>query len=526
MRKLRFDDLTLSKTLQKAIADIGFEEATPIQSATIPLLFENKDIVGQAHTGTGKTAAFAIPIIEKIDMNLKEIQSLVLCPTRELAIQVTEEFRKLLKYKDEITAVSVYGGQDINRQLKALRKGPQILIGTPGRTIDHLKRGSINLNKVKIAVLDEADEMLDMGFKKDIEYILSSIPSERQTIMFSATIPKDFLELTKKFQKEPQFIDVTYQKINTPKIEQIYFELNENSKPEALSRLLDVYNIKLALVFCNTKNKVDLLVDLLKNRGYFAEGLHGDLNQSKRDLVMQSFRNGTIEVLVATDVAGRGLDINNVEAVFNFDLPYDDEDYVHRIGRTGRAGKNGKAFTFIVGKEIYNLKRIEKNYNLKIVSQKVPTVDELEDVKLQNYIDKIKTVIDEGKHHKYLNSIERIISDDYTSIDIAAALLNVIIMNEFEKFEKSIDFKEISEYDRNNDSKNNRKKKSNNRPGRKNSVNNRNNNKNNVLNRSKNRHKDHQNNNSNGDWRELVKDYSDNNYDRKEYRNRFKKKRK
>ena len=447
MNKLKFDELQLSRTLQKAIADMGFEEATPIQSETIPLLFEGNDVIGQAQTGTGKTAAFAIPIIEKIDMHLKEIQAIVLCPTRELAIQVTEEFRKLLKYKDEITAVSVYGGQDINRQYKALRKGPQILVGTPGRTIDHLNRGSVKFNHVKIAVLDEADEMLDMGFRDDIELILQAVPGERQTVMFSATMPKEFLALTKRYQKEPKFIDVTYHKLSVPKIDQVYFEISEKSKPEALARLLDLHDIKLALVFCNTKNQVDLLVDLLKNRGYFAEGLHGDLTQAKRDKVMQSFRSGMVEVLVATDVAGRGIDVNNVEAVSNFDLPYDDEDYIHRIGRTGRAGKTGKAFTFVVGKEIYNLRRIERTYNIKVISQQIPSVDDLEETRLQSYLDKIKETISEGHLHKYILAIEKLSQDDFTSLDVAAALLKIVITGEYEKFEKATNFQEATYVD-------------------------------------------------------------------------------
>jgi ATP-dependent RNA helicase DeaD len=442
MNKLRFNELQLSRTLQKAITDIGFEETTPIQSEIIPLMLEDKDVIGQAQTGTGKTVAFAIPIIEKINANLKEIQAIILCPTRELAIQVTEEFRKLLKYKDEINAISVYGGQDINRQFKALKKGPQILVGTPGRTIDHLNRGSIKFNNVKITILDEADEMLDMGFQDDIELILQAVPKERQTAMFSATIPKEFLALTKKYQKDPKFIDVTFHKLSVPKIEQVYFEISEKSKPEALARLLDLHDIKLALVFCNTKNQVDILVDLLKNRGYFAEGLHGDLTQAKRDKVMQGFRNGTVEVLVATDVAGRGIDVNNIEAVFNYDLPYDDEDYIHRIGRTGRAGKTGKAFTFVVGKEIYNLKRIERTYNIKVTFSQIPSFNDLEETKLFLYINKIKTTIGEGNLNKFVLYIEKILEEDYTAIDVSAALLKIIISDEYEKFEKTLNFKE------------------------------------------------------------------------------------
>jgi len=345
MKKLKFDELSLSNEILMAVEDMGFEEASPIQSEAIPFLLEKQDIIGQAQTGTGKTAAFAIPVIEHIDTTDKNIQAVILCPTRELVIQVTEECRKIAKYKENVSVVAIYGGQDIERQFRALKKSPQIVVGTPGRTMDHMRRGSIKFHTVKTIVLDEADEMLDMGFREDIEVILKDMPEDRQTVMFSATMAEDIVSLTKKYQRNPKIINIARKKLDAPKIQQIYYEVQEKAKLELLSRLIDLHNIKLAVVFCNTKRAVDELVDNLKTRGYFADGLHGDMSQNVRDKVMNSFRNKTTEILVATDVAGRGIDVNDVEAVFNYDLPRDDEDYVHRIGRTGRAGKTGMAFS-------------------------------------------------------------------------------------------------------------------------------------------------------------------------------------
>jgi ATP-dependent RNA helicase DeaD len=442
LKKLKFEELNLSEFVMKAIADMGFEEASPIQSESIPLLIEGKDIIGQAQTGTGKTVAFIIPTIENIDINLRKLQAIVLCPTRELVIQVAEEFRKLMKYRQELNVVAVYGGQEIERQLKVLKQNPQIVIGTPGRTMDHIERGSIKMDSVKIVILDEADEMLDMGFRDDIEVILKDTPSNRQTIMFSATMSKEIMQLTKNYQKNPVVIDVTHHKINAPKIDQIYYEMPEKAKPEALARLIDLYNIKLALVFCNTKRQVDDLVELLKVRGYLAEALHGGLSQKQRDKVMGGFKSGSVEILVATDVAGRGIDVNNVEAVFNYDLPRDDEDYVHRIGRTGRAGKSGTAFTFITGRQIYNLKRIEKLNNIKIKRMEVPTIDDLEETRINSYKEKIKTILDMGHLTKYINYIDNLMGDDYASIDIAAALLKLMMTKENTSFDNTVKFRD------------------------------------------------------------------------------------
>jgi len=440
MKKLKFDELNLSPLVLKAIVALGFEETTPIQSESIPLLMQGHDITGHAQTGTGKTAAFAIPIIEGIDLDKTEIQALVICPTRELVIQVTDEFRKLLKYNDDVFVVPVYGGQEIDRQLRALKKFPQIIVGTPGRMMDHIKRTSIKLKKIKYVVLDEADEMLDMGFRDDIEFILKETPEMRQTIMFSATMPEQIKKLMSKYQRDPITVDVTHHKLSAPKIEQVYFDIPEKAKPEALARLIDLHDIKLALVFCNTKNQVDNLVEILKSRGYFADALHGDLSQGQREKVMNSFRNGSTEILVATDVAGRGIDVNDVEAVFNYDLPRDDEDYVHRIGRTGRAGKTGIAFTFVVGRQLHSLKRIEKLNDLKIVRRDIPTLSELDATRLELIAKDVKEVINLGHTGKFVTLVEQMMGDDYSSIDIAAALLKMTIDLRNEGFDKNQDF--------------------------------------------------------------------------------------
>lgn len=423
MEHLKFEDMNLSKEICQAVLDMGFEEATPIQSQAISIIMEGKDIIGQSQTGTGKTAAFGIPCLERIDPEDRRLQALILCPTRELAIQVSEEFRKLLKYKDNIRVLPIYGGQPIDRQISALKKGAQVVIGTPGRVMDHMRRRTIKPETVQMMILDEADEMLDMGFREDIETILVKIPEEHQTLLFSATMSKEILDITKRFQKNPEFIKIVRKELTVPGIEQYYFDVKEKTKLDALTRVIDVYDPNLAMVFCNTKKRVDDLVELLQGRGYFAEGLHGDLKQPQRDKVMQKFRNGTIEILVATDVAARGIDVDDIDIVFNYDVPQDEEYYVHRIGRTGRAGRSGKAFTFCVGKEIYKLRDIMRYTKTKIIQQKLPTLSDVEEMKTNIFIDKIKGIIDEGHLTKYIHLVDRLMEQDYTSIDIAAALL-------------------------------------------------------------------------------------------------------
>lgn len=423
MEHLRFEDMNISNEICRAVLDMGFEEATPIQSQAIPVILEGKDIIGQSQTGTGKTAAFGIPLLERINPEDRRLQALILCPTRELAIQVSEEFRKLLKYKDNIRVLPIYGGQPIDRQIAALRKGTQVVIGTPGRVMDHMRRRTIKAETVQMMVLDEADEMLDMGFREDIETILVKIPEEHQTLLFSATLSPEILDITKRFQRNPEFIKIVRKELTVPNIEQYYFDVKEKTKLDALCRIIDVYDPKLAMVFCNTKKRVDDLVEMLQGRGYFAEGLHGDLKQAQRDKVMQKFRNGTIEILVATDVAARGIDVDDIDVVFNYDVPQDEEYYVHRIGRTGRAGKAGKAFTFCVGKEIYKLRDIMRYTKTKIQQQKLPTLSDVEEMKTNIYLEKIKDIIEEGHLTKYIHLVDRLMEEDYTSIDIAAAVL-------------------------------------------------------------------------------------------------------
>lgn len=435
MGNLIFKDLNLSTEVQKALAAMGFEEATPIQSQSIPAILEGRDVIGQAQTGTGKTCAFGIPAIEKIDPDMEAIQALILCPTRELAIQVSEELKNVSKFKKGIRILPVYGGQPIDRQIMALKKRPQIIIGTPGRIMDHMRRRTLKFNDLKMIILDEADEMLNMGFREDIDTILEKVPEEKQTVLFSATMPREIMELTNKYQKEPLHIKAAHKELTVPSIDQYYLEVSESSKLEVLSRLIDTNNVKLALVFCNTKRRVDELTSSLQSRGYSAEALHGDMKQEQRDRVMAKFRKGNIDILIATDVAARGIDVDDVEAVFNYDLPNDEEYYVHRIGRTGRAGRAGKAFTFIVGRDIYKLKDIQRYTKSTVHLMKPPTLMDVEENKMSALLEKLKDVLAEGQLTKYVNPIEKFIGEvgsptgdeNYvTTLDIAAALLKML----------------------------------------------------------------------------------------------------
>lgn len=441
-----FEEMNLSEEMIKAIKDMGFEEATPIQSQAITEILDGKDVIGQSQTGTGKTAAFGIPCLEMIDPYEKKLQAVILSPTRELAIQICEEFRKLLKYKEDIKVLPIYGGQPIDRQIYALKKGIQVVVGTPGRIMDHINRHTLKMKTVKFVVLDEADEMLDMGFREDIEEIISTMPEERQTVLFSATMPKEIIDLSKKYLVDPYHIKVARKELTVPNIEQIYFEIKEKTKLEATSRLIDMYNPELSIIFCNTKKRVDELVEQLQGRGYFAEGLHGDLKQVQRDTVMKKFRGRTIEILVATDVAARGIDVDDVDFVINYDLPQDEEYYVHRIGRTGRAGRSGKAFSFVVGREIYKLRDIMKYTKSKIKLGKLPSLTDIEEVKTAQFTEKIKEVIAEDKLGKYINIVEKMLEDDDINlIDIAAALLKINLYDEdSEDVDFEDDFSEIT----------------------------------------------------------------------------------
>ena len=426
METVRFEEMGLSEEIQKAVRYMGFEEASPIQAKAIPAMISGIDLIGQAQTGTGKTAAFGIPLLEKVDPKLKKLQAIVLCPTRELAIQVADEIRNLSRYMHGIKVLPIYGGQDIVKQIRSLKSGTQIVIGTPGRVMDHMRRKTMKLDFVHTVVLDEADEMLNMGFREDIEFVLSGVPEERQTVLFSATMPKPIMEITKKFQNNAKVIKVTKKELTVPNIEQYYYDVKPKKKEEVLSRLLDIYSPRLSVVFCNTKKQVDLLVNALLGRGYFAAGLHGDMKQEQRDRVMQGFRTGKTEILVATDVAARGIDVDEVEAVFNYDLPQDDEYYVHRIGRTGRAGREGRAFSFVLGKEVYKLKEIQRYCKTKIYAQKVPSLNDVANTKMENILDDVERVIEQEDLDMMINAIEeRVNNSEFTAMDMAAAFLKI-----------------------------------------------------------------------------------------------------
>ena len=426
METTRFEEMGLEDRILRAVMDMGFEETTPIQAKAIPLQMEGLDIIGQAQTGTGKTAAFGIPLLQKVNPKNKKLQAVALCPTRELAIQVAEELRNLAKYMHGIKVLPIYGGQDIARQIRSLKDGAQVIIGTPGRVMDHMRRKTVKFDDVHTVVMDEADEMLNMGFLEDMETILSQLPEERQTVMFSATMPEAIMKIARNFQKGPQIVKVVKKELTVPKVTQYYYEVKPKTKVEVMCRLLDMYAPKLSVAFCNTKRQVDVLVDELQGRGYFAEGLHGDLKQVQRDRVMNSFRNGRTEILVATDVAARGIDVEDVEAVFNFDIPQDDEYYVHRIGRTGRAGREGIAFSLVVGREVYKLRDIQRYCKTKIIPQAVPSLDDITDIKAEKILEQAKEMIDDGDLSRMVHILEkRLMAEDYTSLDLAAALLRM-----------------------------------------------------------------------------------------------------
>lgn len=445
METIIFKELNLSNEMQRSLNEMGFEEATPIQSKVIPQIFEGKDIIGQAQTGTGKTCAFGIPAIEMLDPNVIGIQVLILCPTRELAIQVSEELKNVSKFKKGIKILPIYGGQSIDRQIMALKGKPQIIVGTPGRVMDHMRRRTLKFGNLKMIILDESDEMLNMGFRDDIDTILKEVPEDRQTLLFSATMPKEILNLTKLYQRDPVLVKTTHKELTIPSIDQYYIEVRESSKAELLCRLIDAHNIKLSLVFCNTKKRVDELTSALQTRNYYAEALHGDMKQSERDRVMTKFRKRQIEILVATDVAARGIDVNDIEAVFNYDIPNDEEYYVHRIGRTGRAGKKGVSYSFIFGRDIYKLRDIQRYTKSEILPMNPPTISDVEEVKLDTAIKKVLKLLETSEGYtKYTPVIEKILtdSDDATSLDVAAVLFQ-LAFNELDN--KNYEYSDLDE---------------------------------------------------------------------------------
>ncbi len=423
--ELRYEDTDIDERIIKAVKEMGFEVMTPIQAMAIPEMINGRDIIGQAQTGTGKTASFGIPIIQSIEPEFKALQALVLSPTRELAIQAAEEIRKFAKYIPDIRVLPVYGGQDISKQIRSLRGDVQIVVGTPGRVMDHMRRHTIDLSEVKIVVLDEADEMLDMGFREDMETILDETPKDRQTALFSATMPKPILEITSRFQKEDAvFVKIPSKELTIPLVRQYYYEVSRKNKEEAVSRLLDYYNPKRSLIFCNTKRMADELAQNLTGRGYFAEALHGDLSQMQRDRVMQGFKNGQTEILIATDVAARGLDIDDVEAVFNYDVPQDIEYYVHRIGRTGRAGKKGRSFTLVVGREVLKIRDIERYCKTTIEARTIPSSADVKNSKSEKILERMIGIVSDEDLSETIMMVERKLNDeDFTALELAAAFL-------------------------------------------------------------------------------------------------------
>jgi len=421
-----FSELGLPEALLAAIETLGYERPSPIQAMSIPPALEGHDLVGLSATGSGKTAAFALPALSKLDVKVPHPQVLILCPTRELAVQVCEEVHRLGAKMKGLQATPVYGGAPMDRQLRALRAGAQLVVGTPGRLLDHLRRGSFDPSHVKMAILDEADRMLDMGFKEEMDELLAALPADRQTLFFSATMNPGVSRLIQKFGKAPRIIEIKQKSLTVSTIEQSYFEVRQRSKVEVLSRILDMNPPRLAIIFCNTKRSVDECTEELINRGYAADRLHGDITQQMRERTLKRFREGTVELLVATDVAARGLDIDEIDIVFNYDLPTDPEDYVHRTGRTGRAGRSGRAVSFVFGREIYRLQSIERYTRHVIKREKIPSVEQVEGRRADIVFDELKERLETGKFENYQDNIDRLLEQGHTPTDIAGALVTMI----------------------------------------------------------------------------------------------------
>ncbi len=417
---MTFEELSLGRETLKAVKKMGFEEPTPIQVSAIPPIMRGLDIVGQAQTGTGKTAAFGIPIVEKCEKRRRPF-AIILEPTRELAIQVAQEMNRIGKYEG-VRVLPVYGGKSIETQIKALRQGVDVIVGTPGRVIDHLNRKTVSLAGIKIAVLDEADEMLNMGFIDDVETILRAVPEERQTLLFSATMPQPIVAIAKRHMRNPEKIRGNTKDVVVPKIKQVFYEIREGEKIEALSRLLDVEDPERVLVFCHTKRDVDDVAMKLQEMGYNASAIHGDFPQSRRDEVMERFRRGVLDILVATDVAARGLDIKDVSHVINYGMPQNSDSYVHRIGRTGRAGRSGMAITFVTPREYRHLRLIEKSARTVISKKKLPSSGDVINARTNNVVKSIAGIINKGKNAGYREAIQKL-SKGYDMAEIAAAAL-------------------------------------------------------------------------------------------------------
>ena len=421
-----FNELGLPDTLLAAVEALGYEKPSPIQALSIPPALEGRDILGLSATGSGKTAAFTLPALAKVDVKSAVPQILILCPTRELAVQVCEEVHRLGAKMPGLHATPVYGGAPIDRQLRALRMGTQVVVGTPGRLLDHLRRGSFDPSHIRMAVLDEADRMLDMGFKDEMDELLAALPAERQTLFFSATMNPGVSRLIQKFGNNPQKVEIEQKAKTVSTIEQSYFEVRQRSKVEVLSRILDMNPPRLGIIFCNTKRSVDECTEDLINRGYAADRLHGDITQQMRERTLKRFRDGSVELLVATDVAARGLDIDEIDIVFNYDLPTDPEDYVHRIGRTGRAGRSGRAVAFVFGREIYRLQAIERYTRSVIKREKIPSVEQVEGRRADLIFEQLKERLESGKFDTHQEHIDRLLDQGHTPTDIAGALVTML----------------------------------------------------------------------------------------------------
>jgi ATP-dependent RNA helicase DeaD len=417
-----FDQLGLSKPILAAIADVGYEAPTPIQSKTIPSLLAGRDLIGQAQTGTGKTAAFAIPILQGLDLGRDEVQALVLTPTRELSIQVAEAIHTYSKHMGPVRVLPVYGGQPIQPQLRRLRAGVHVVVGTPGRVMDHLRRGTLTLGALKLVVLDEADEMLRMGFIDDVEWILGQIPGARQTALFSATMPKEVRRIAERHLKDPVVVEIEHKTLTVPTVEQRYVHVSEPGKLEALTHILESEAIEAALVFVRTKTGAADLGERLKARGYTAEAMHGDMSQAQRESVIRRLRSGQVEVVVATDVAARGLDVGRISHVVNYDIPSDPETYLHRIGRTGRAGRAGKAVLFVTPREQRMMREIERFTRQRIEPMKMPTRADVAARRAALFKESIRKALKEDDLEPYLALVEELAEEGgFEMAEIAAA---------------------------------------------------------------------------------------------------------
>jgi len=432
----KFTDLGLRPELIEGIQRLGFESPSPIQAKTVPIAMAGHDIVGLSQTGSGKTAAFGLPALNRIDIDRNESQVLVLCPTRELAVQVCEEIHRLASALKGLVAVPVYGGAPIDRQMRALRNGAHIVVGTPGRVMDHLRRKTLRTDNIRLCILDEADRMLDMGFREDMEIILGDMPADRQTLFFSATMNRGVEGLIKKFSNQAKQISIERKSLTVDTIEQTYYEVRNRSKVEVLCRILDLETNPRGIVFCNTKQMVEDATEALCARGYVADRIHGDITQANRERVIKRFKEGSVELLVATDVAARGLDIDDVDIVFNFDLPHDPEDYVHRIGRTGRAGRSGKSVTFVYGRDIYRLEAIERYTRQVVRRMKIPTLEEVEGRKADKVFNQVRDSLEAGNFKRHDDLVDRLLDAGHMPTDIASALFDLLGNDESRESEK------------------------------------------------------------------------------------------